>query len=167
MMVIVLLHNLLMALLVLWQSTRSYTKMCDIVPENVNSIEAAALASSGTPALQLSRRIQADDKRVLSLGAGGGVGSHLCQLLKMRGVEYVAGVSKDPKRLLIDPINCDHAVDYTKDDPFTIAEWKENPFDVVIDLASGGWPRLLEQSKKRKVNSQNCERGRKVPNNYC
>lgn len=123
------------------------TQMCDKVPEKVKSTDAAALASSGTVALSLSRRIQ-EKERVLIFGAGGGVGSHLVQLLRLRNVSYIAGVSQDPDRL-ISELGCDEAIDYTKQDPFSVEKWKENPFDVIIDLASGNWDALLRQMGKK------------------
>jgi len=117
------------------------TAMCDKVPDGVSSAEAAALASSATIALCLSKRIK-ENERVLVLGAGGGVGSHLCQLLRLRNVSFVAGVSSNPDRLLKE-LRCDQAIDYNKQDPLTVEEWKENPFDVIIDLASGSWTKLM------------------------
>lgn len=118
------------------------TKMCDKVPLEINSIDAAALVSSATIALSLSRRIKQGEK-VLVLGAGGGVGSHLCQLLRERNVSFIAGVSQNTERLLKD-LHCDQAIDYTKQNPLTIQEWVDEPFDVIIDLASGSWTSLLE-----------------------
>lgn len=126
------------------------TKMCDNVPEEVNSADAAALASSGTVALSLSRRIR-EKERVLIFGAGGGVGSHLVQLLRLRNVSYIAGVSQDPDRL-INELGCDAAIDYRKQDPFSVEKWKENQFDVIIDLASGNWDALLNQLEKKGEN---------------
>ncbi len=145
------------------------TAMCDVIPDEVSFTEAAALASSATVALSLSKkvidgsvtsgsattgtggtRIPAEKLRVLILGAGGGVGSHLCQLLRLRDVGYIAGVSKNPHRLLND-LGCDAAIDYTstdsttrQQDPLTIQEWVAKPFDVIVDLASGGsWTKLM------------------------
>lgn len=122
------------------------TAMCGVVPEEVSSVDAVALASSATVALSLSKRIR-DNERVLVLGAGGGVGSHLCQLLRLRNI-HVAGVSRERERLLKEPILCNEAVDYTEQDPLTFQPWKDVPFDVIIDLASGSWTRLLELHKK-------------------
>lgn len=119
------------------------TLMCDKVPEEVNPAEAAALASSGTVALSLSKRIKAKE-RVLIFGAGGGVGSHLCQLLRLRNVSFIAGVSQNPDRL-INELGCDAAIDYTRQNPLTVEKWKEDPFDVIIDLASGHWDPLVKQ----------------------
>lgn len=122
------------------------TKMCDRVPDEISSTEAAALASSAAIALSLSKRVK-ENERVLVLGAGGGVGSHLCQLLRERKASFVAGVSKNPDRLLKE-LRCDQAIDYTKQDPLTVEEWKNNPFDVIIDLASGSWSPLMTLKNK-------------------
>lgn len=114
--------------------------VCEIVPENVSSADACALASA-SPAVVLADRIQ-EGERVLVLGAGGGVGSHLVQLMRKRGASFIAGVSRSPQRLLEPPLSYDRAIDYTKDDVFAMEEFKEDPFDVILDLASGGWVKL-------------------------
>jgi NADPH:quinone reductase-like Zn-dependent oxidoreductase len=116
--------------------------VCEKVPENVSSEDAAALASA-SPAVLLAERIQPGE-RVLILGAGGGVGSHVVQLMRDRGASFIAGVSRSPDRLLAPPLSYDRAIDYTKEEPFDIAEFKEEPFDVIMDLASGGWPKLIK-----------------------
>lgn len=119
------------------------------VPDNVSHEDAAALASSATIALALSRRISPEE-RVVIIGAGGGVGSHLCQFLRLKGVKLLAGVSREPNRLLKKPILCDRALDYTQKDVYDFREWKnEDKFDTVVDLAGGGWLRLLEQSENK------------------
>jgi NADPH:quinone reductase-like Zn-dependent oxidoreductase len=114
--------------------------VCEKVPENVSSEDAAALAGA-CPAILLAERIQAGE-RVLILGAGGGVGSHACQIMRARGASFIAGVSRTPERLLEPPLSYDRAIDYTKEDPFSVEEFKENPFDVVMDLAGGAWLHL-------------------------
>jgi len=132
------------------------TKMTSKVPDTLSSDDAAALASSATIALELSRRISKNEK-VLILGAGGGLGSHLCQFLRLKGVTTIAGVSRDPERLLKEPILCTHALDYTKYDPLAVSSWDQYddllPFDTIVDLASGGWPKLLKkmQSKEEMI----------------
>jgi len=126
-------------------------KMAYIVPDNVLSEDAAALASSASIALHLSRRIKKDE-RVLILGAGGGVGSHLCQFLRLKGVQYIAGVSSDPDSLMKEPISCHNALDYNKKDILDLKEWGTDvPFDVIVDLCSCVWPRLLEQSRSKSI----------------
>ncbi|KAL7461293.1 hypothetical protein ACHAXS_001716 [Conticribra weissflogii] len=123
--------------------------VCDRVPENVSSDDAAALVSSGTVAVILADSIQEGD-RVLIYGAGGGVGSHLCQAVRWKGASYVAGVGLDAERLKEKPICCDAAVNYEKVSPLDVKEWQNEPFDVVIDLAGGMWPTLRDHVKKAK-----------------
>lgn len=123
------------------------TRIAAKVPDALSSDEAAALASA-SPAVELAEKIQKGE-RVLVMGAGGGIGSHFCQVLRERGASFIAGVSKSPDRLLKAPLLCDKAFDYTCEDPFSSEELKNNPFDVIVDLASGGWPRLLEDERQR------------------
>lgn len=124
------------------------TRVADKVPDEVGSDEAAALASA-SPAAVVAERIQPGE-RVLVLGAGGGMGSHFCQLLRDRGVSYVAGTSKSPERLEKAPLSCDKAIDYTQQDVFTTQEYIKDPFDVIVDFATGHWPRLVEDSTQGK-----------------
>jgi NADPH:quinone reductase-like Zn-dependent oxidoreductase len=84
----------------------------------------------------------------LILGAGGGVGSHTVQLMRARGASFIAGCSQTPGRLLEPPLNYDRAIDYTKEDVFSIQEFQENPFDVFLDLSCGNWLKLVEHAKK-------------------
>ena len=124
------------------------TDVCGVVPDGITNEGAAALASSGTVAVLLADRINEGD-RVLIFGAGGGVGSHLCQLARLKG-SYVAGVAKDSQRLLGEPFNCDYAIDYTTTDPFEdVKEWNEKPFDIIFDLSGGVWPKLVKQKKSK------------------
>ena len=129
------------------------TVLCDKVPEGVSHEGAAALGSSGPVAVGLADYIQKGD-RVLILGAGGGVGSHLCQLARHRGASFVAGVAKDARRLLEAPLSVDEAIDYTKQDPYSLKKWIENPFDIIIDLSSGGWRRVIGGSKSSGKSSE-------------
>lgn len=119
--------------------------VCDKIPENVSSEDAAALVSA-SPAVLLASRIQPGE-RVLVLGAGGGVGSHAVQVMRDRGAAFIVGVSKSPGRLLQPPLGYDRAIDYTRQDPFAIEDFKREPFDVIMDLASGGWPNLIKDYK--------------------
>jgi NADPH:quinone reductase-like Zn-dependent oxidoreductase len=123
--------------------------VCDKVPESISNDAAAALVSSATVAVIISDYIKAGD-RVLIYGAGGGVGSHLCQAVRLKGASYVVGVGKDRERLKSKPISCDESVDYTKDDVFNHREWHEEPFDVVIDLVGGIWLKLADQNQCEK-----------------
>jgi len=115
-------------------------RVCERVPDQISSVDAVALASA-SPAILLAERIR-EGERVLILGAGGGVGSHTVQLMKARGASFIAGASRTPDRLLKSPLNYNRAIDYTKDDVFSLDEFKEDPFDVILDLAGGGWVKL-------------------------
>jgi len=121
------------------------SRICDKVPDTVSPEEAAALAGA-TPSTLFAERIQKGE-RVLILGAGGGEGSHLCQHVRNMGAGFVVGVSEDPDRLLKEPISCDRAIDYNKEDVFAMEEFRNDPFDTIIDLACGGWSRLLKQAQ--------------------
>ena len=76
------------------------------------------------------------------------MGSHGCQLIRDRGAETIVGVSRSPDRLLEAPLHYDEAIDYTKEDVFTSDKFRKEPFDVIIDLAGGGWLRLEEETAK-------------------
>merc|ERR1719232_1399980 len=81
------------------------------------------------------------------------MGSHLCQTIRTKGGGgknfFIVGVSQTPERLLADPLLYDQAIDYTKENPFAIQEFKDNPFDVVVDLAGvGSWLHLNDDYKK-------------------
>lgn len=147
-------------------------KMASIVPSNISDDDAAALASSGTVALSLCKQIiqsisksghsnNIENCRALIVGAGGGVGSHLCQLLRLHGIKYIAGVSKNPKRLLEEPISCDDSLDYSKADVLDCNNWisaktsthddgskqRFEKFDLLVDLGGSMWPKLLQQAR--------------------
>lgn len=112
------------------------------VPDGIASEEAAAAVSS-SPAMALADYIHAGE-RVLVLGAGGGVGATFCQAVRLRGASSVVGVSRSSDLLLKPPISCDEAVDYTTTDVFSVEEFIQNKFDVIVDLAGGGFGRLEE-----------------------
>lgn len=125
---------------------RVSTTVCDKVPEGVSPVDAAALASA-SPSVIVADLIHPND-RVLIVGAGGGIGSHVCQLASSRA-SYVCGISRSPDRLLKEPLSCDEAIDYTKEDVLESTKFHKEPFDTIIDLwASGMWLRLVENAKK-------------------
>ena len=113
--------------------------------------EIATLASA-SPAVCVSDYIRPGE-RVLILGAGGGIGSHLCQLVRHAGASFVCGVSQTPQRLLDTPLNCDDAVDYRTENILESIHYQKEPFDTLIDLASiGTWPQLVQRARKHLPN---------------
>lgn len=127
---------------------RVSTVMTGKVPATLSSSEAAALASSATIALSLSNRITSDE-RVLVIGAGGGVGSHLLQFLKLKSVKFLAAATHDCGRMSKDPFHLDALLDYTNTDIYEFSNWQkvgvDEQFDTVVDLSGGSWLRFLEQ----------------------
>jgi len=116
--------------------------ICEKIPENL-SFEEGAILASVSPATVLAERI-VPGERVLIMGAGGGVGSHTCQVMRKQGASYLVGASLATDRLLQEPLQYDEAINYSEVDPFSIQKFKDEPFDVVVDLAGGSWLRLME-----------------------
>jgi NADPH:quinone reductase-like Zn-dependent oxidoreductase len=125
------------------------TTVCEKIPDNISFEEGAVLASVA-PATLLAERIK-EGERVLIVGAGGGVGSHTVQVMRKQGASFLAGVSQTPGRLLQPPLNYDRAIDYTQQDPFSMEEFKKEPFDVVVDLAGGSWLRIDDNYKRKET----------------
>jgi len=116
--------------------------VCEKIPENI-SFEEGAILASVSPATLLAERIK-EGERVLVMGAGGGVGSHTCQIMRKQGPSYLVGAGLKPDRLLAAPLKYDEAINYSDKDPFSMQKFKDEPFDVVVDLAGGSWLRLIE-----------------------
>ncbi len=99
-------------------------------PEQVSHSEAAAVAISGSTALQaLTKvgRVQAG-QRVLVLGASGGVGSYAVQLAALLGAR-VTGVSSTAKTDLVRSLGAEEALSYESGDHLD----GSGRFDLVID----------------------------------
>ena len=88
-----------------------------LIPGEWTFEEAAAVPMAGTTALQLLRRALPDptDRRLLVIGAGGGVGTFLVQLAADAGADVVAVCSRG-KHELVRHLGASEAVDYTTDD---------------------------------------------------
>jgi len=101
-------------------------------PDNVSFEEAAAVPISGYAALQAVREhggVRAG-RRVLIIGAAGGVGTFAVQIAKADGAE-VTGVCSTAKTELVRSIGADHVIDYTRED---FADGR-NRYDVILDIA--------------------------------
>jgi len=118
----------------------------DVVPKE------EALSQSKQPQ-ELKTQGTLKKPRILILGARGGVGSLTSQILKRSGrVSFLAGTaspwSSNNANDKDDHDHCyDTIIDYTKQDPFTMKEYQDNPFDIIVDLAgAGAWLTLNEKA---------------------
>ena len=87
------------------------------MPTNLSFEQAAAVPVSGITALQALRdhgRVQAG-RRVLVIGASGGVGTFAVQIAKALGA-HVTGVASTSKSTLVRSLGADHVIDYTHAD---------------------------------------------------
>jgi NADPH:quinone reductase-like Zn-dependent oxidoreductase len=101
-------------------------------PANLSSEQAAAVPVAGMTALQGLRdqgRVE-PGKKVLVVGASGGVGTFAVQIAKALGAE-VTGVCSTRNVDMVRSIGADHVVDYTQED-FTRDERR---YDVIFQLA--------------------------------
>lgn len=105
-------------------------------PARLSFEQAAALPISGATALQALRDGcgltpgEAPPKRVLILGAGGGVGTLAVQIATAYGA-HVTGVASTGKRDLVMGLGADDFIDYTTED---FADGTKQ-WDAIIDLA--------------------------------
>ncbi len=84
-------------------------------------------------------RVIGPGKRVLVLGASGGVGQFTVQLAKHEcHAEVVVGVCSAKNAAMVEKLGADIVLDYTKGDPLEQAK-VHGPFDVIVDCA-GGYP---------------------------
>jgi NADPH:quinone reductase-like Zn-dependent oxidoreductase len=108
-------------------------------PANLTFGQAAAVPISGLTALQAVRdhgQVRAG-RRVLVLGASGGVGTFAVQIAKAYGAEVTA-VCSTPKVDPVRALGADRVIDYTQAD----ATDGRHRYDVILDI--GGNRRLTE-----------------------
>jgi NADPH:quinone reductase-like Zn-dependent oxidoreductase len=100
-------------------------------PVNLTCSQAAAVPISGMTAIRALRdagRLE-PGRRVLIVGASGGVGSYAVQLAKAFG-SHVTGVCSTPKIDLVRSLGADRVIDYTHDD---FADGTER-YDLILDI---------------------------------
>ncbi|MFL6121988.1 NAD(P)-dependent alcohol dehydrogenase [Actinophytocola sp.] len=97
-------------------------------PANLTHEQAGAVAVSACTALAVTRGVEAG-RRVLVIGAGGGVGSYAVQLATAAGAS-VTGVCGPSKVDLVRSLGAVEVVDYTRE-PLT------GQYDLVVDIAGG------------------------------
>lgn len=123
------------------------TSLAAIKPACISIVQAAALPASGIVATVITEKWVNVGDRVLVLGATGGVGSHVVQLLKRAGAAFVAATARIPQRL--DPKHVDWMINYTQEDWWQIAEFKADKFDLILDFAGfvNSWAKCVDVLK--------------------
>jgi NADPH:quinone reductase-like Zn-dependent oxidoreductase len=100
-------------------------------PGNLTFEQAAAVATSGSTALQALRdhgRVEAG-QNVLIIGASGGVGTFAVQIAKACAARVTA-VCSTPKADMVRSIGADRVIDYTRED---FAEGEQR-YDLILDI---------------------------------
>jgi NADPH:quinone reductase-like Zn-dependent oxidoreductase len=101
--------------------------------EGLDAKDAAAMPLAALTALQALRdhgRI-ASGKRVLIIGASGGVGHYALQIAKTYGAQ-VTGVCSGGNVELIRELGADHVIDYQRDESYDAGA----PYDIILDLVA-------------------------------
>ncbi|HET9874473.1 MAG TPA: NAD(P)-dependent alcohol dehydrogenase [Mycobacterium sp.] len=128
------------------------------VPDSVDIAVAAALPVAGTTAwmavvdLGRIRRVPPADRRVLVLGASGGVGQLAVQVGKLEGA-FVVGVCSTKNVEMVEGLGADLVLDYNRGDALAQAT-AHAPFHIVVDCVgsySGAACRALLSSGGRHI----------------
>ncbi|MCB0949081.1 MAG: NAD(P)-dependent alcohol dehydrogenase, partial [Mycobacterium sp.] len=128
------------------------------IPDTVDIAVAAALPVSGVTAqmavvdLGRIREVPPAQRRVLVLGASGGVGQLAVQIAKLEGA-FVAGVCSSKNAELVTKLGADLVLDYHQGDVLAQAE-PHAPFHIVIDCVgsySGAGCRALLSARGRHI----------------
>uniref|UniRef100_A0A0G4HHL5 Enoyl reductase (ER) domain-containing protein n=1 Tax=Chromera velia CCMP2878 TaxID=1169474 RepID=A0A0G4HHL5_9ALVE len=118
-------------------------------PENLDIVEAVALANSASYALAgFELGCVKKGAKVLVLGASGGVGSSIVQLAKDAGAAFVAATSSDTQ--IVSGLGADLVVNHREENWWENQQMKSaGPFDAVFDCAEGavGWQRAKKMMK--------------------
>lgn len=112
------------------------------MPEGMDFEQAAGLPLAGMTALQGLRDVGglSASKRVLVVGASGGVGHFAVQIAKTMGA-HVTGVCSERNAALVRRLGADATVDYTKQHAYAGVE----PFDLVLDCVGSAPGDFLEK----------------------
>ena len=105
------------------------------IPDDMSFIDAAALTSSALASYNACESFLKPGDRVLILGGSGGCGTFLIQMAKNKGASYIAATSSDTE--LVKSLGADECINYHKEKFWQITKFKNDPFDIVIDLGVG------------------------------
>eukprot|EP00978_Attheya_sp_CCMP212_P020187 scaffold57455_cov39-Attheya_sp.AAC.1 len=112
------------------------TSLSEKCPASIPAIEACTLPASAAAAKLVAERFVKPGNRVLLLGASGGVGTFLCQYVKLQGASFLAATTTQSK--LAKSLGVDRVIDYRTENWWELeSEFAEQPFDVVLDLVNG------------------------------
>ena len=107
------------------------------IPEGCSYENAVALVMPLFVGLAIVKKAKLEpEARVLVIGASGGIGSVLLQLLRAETNIHVTGVCSGRNAEFVERVGADHVVDYTKG-PVQEQLQAEQKFDVVVDLLGG------------------------------
>lgn len=126
-----------------------------VLPESISSEDAVALPLAGMTALQGLRddcgmRMENEDRRVLVVGASGGVGHYAVQIARLAG-SHVTAVCSGKRAALVRSLGAQEIIDYHEQDDLRAGA----PFDIVIDCAARApWSRFREVMAPRSHMSQ-------------
>lgn len=115
------------------------------LPDGLSVDDAAALPLAGMTALQALRddagmRLEGEDRRVLIVGASGGVGHYALQLAHQAGA-HVTAVCSTRHVELVKELGADAVIDYKQQADFKT----DAPYDLILDCAAKApWARFEE-----------------------
>ncbi|KAI9308582.1 chaperonin 10-like protein [Cunninghamella echinulata] len=129
-------------------------------PENITFEEAAAVGIAGLTALEgVYNRVpfttlekkEGEDRKILIIGASGGVGTYAIQMGKAIGA-YVVGIcSARNASLVSETLGADRVVDYNNEEDMTNLQKEINSYDVVFDLVGSDsyYKKFIPLAKKK------------------
>jgi NADPH:quinone reductase-like Zn-dependent oxidoreductase len=123
----------------------------EIMPKSLDMIQASALTSSALAAMLAVEQFVKRGDCILVLGGSGGVSTFFVQLARNAGASYIACTSTQDE--LLTSLGVDRVIDYRTENWWEMAEYKEQPFDLILDTVGGREPwihTLKTKTLKRK-----------------
>lgn len=105
------------------------------ITDDMSFADAAALTSSALASYNACESFINPGDRVLIFGGSGGCGTFLIQMAKNKGASYIAATSSDAE--LVKSLGADECIDYQNEKFWQISKYRQDPFDIIIDLGVG------------------------------
>ncbi|KAL3914902.1 MAG: hypothetical protein SGILL_005894, partial [Bacillariaceae sp.] len=122
------------------------TRFSEKFQASIPAIQACTLPASAAGAKLVATRYVSPGNRVLLFGASGGVGTFLCQYIKLQGASFLAATTTQTE--LAASLGVDRVIDYRKENWWELDDL-EQPFDIIIDLVNGNhWYHAKHASTK-------------------